>query len=145
MERLPENVRRFFEARADALTGDVWRVIGEGTELEQLPAPDDFDPLPAAVLEACGYYYFNVMRRDNGSVHVFRADADGTPVYGILTTSDGGDSWLEVYGSGGDLLGSARMDSGFILWRDREAVRRKTWDGSLEPELLAARERRLGR
>jgi hypothetical protein len=145
MEQLPQNVRRFFEARADALSGDVWGVIGDGMELEQLPAPDDFDPLPAAVLEACGYYYFNVMRRDNGSVHVFRTDADGTAIYGILTTSDGGDSWLEVYGSGGDLLGAARMDSGFILWRDREAVRRKTWDGGLEPELLTARKRRLGK
>jgi hypothetical protein len=140
-----ENVRNFFEARAEALTGDVWRVIGEGMELEQLPAPDDFDPLPPAVLEACEYYYLNVERRDNGSVYVFRADAGGTPVYEVLTTSDGGDCWLEVYGTDGGLLDAARMDSGFILWRDREAVRRKTWDGGLEPELLAARERRLGR
>jgi hypothetical protein len=66
MEQLPENVRRYFEARADALTGDVRRVLGEGRELEQLPAPDDFDPLPAAVLEACGYYYVNVEQRDAG-------------------------------------------------------------------------------
>lgn len=84
-------------------------------ELEQLPAPDDFDPIPPGVLEACGYYYFNVMLRDNGSVYVFRADADGTPVYGVLTTSDGGDYWLEVYATDGDLLCAARMDSGFIL------------------------------
>jgi hypothetical protein len=142
MEQLPENVRQFFEARADALTGDVWRVIGEGLELEQLPAPDDFDPLPPAVLEACGYYVMNVERRDNGSVRVFRADAGGTWVYGVLTTSDGGDYWLEVYGADGGLLGAARMGSGLILWRDREAVRSKTWDGGLEPELLAARQRR---
>jgi hypothetical protein len=145
MEQPPENVRRFFEDRAEALTGDVWRVIGQGMELEELPAPDDFDPLPASVLEACGYYYFNVMRRDNGSVYVFRADAGGTPVYGVLTTSDGGDYWLEVYAADGALLGAARMDSGFILWRDREEVRRKSWDGGLEPELLAARQRRMGK
>jgi hypothetical protein len=82
-------------------------------------------------------------------VYVFRADADGIPVYGVLTASDGGDSCLEVYGADGGLLAAARMDSGFILWRDREAVRRATWDGDvgpggLEPELLAARLRRQG-
>jgi len=143
MEPLSENVRRFYEARADLLTGDVRKVIGK--ELEELPAPDDFDSPPTEVLEACGYYYFHVMRRDNGSVHVFRADADGTPTYGVLTTSDGGDYWLEIYGTDGKLLGAARMDSGFILWRDREAVRSKTSDGGLEPELLAARLRRQAR
>lgn len=143
MGQPPDSVRRYFEARAAALTGDVWRLVGPGNELDELPAPA-YGPAPAGVREACGYYDLNVVQRDNGSLYVFRANADGTPVFGVLTTSDGGDYWLELYGADGALLGAARMDSGFILWRDRDAVRRKIWDGELEPELLAARERRLG-
>lgn len=142
MEARNAKVRRFFEERAVALTGDVWKIIGVGEEFEELPAPDDFDPVPSGVLEACGYYYFHVMRRDNGSVYVFRADIDGMSVYGVLTTSDGGDYWLEIYDGEGRLLEAARMDSGFILWQDREAVRLSALDGTIEPELLQARQRR---
>lgn len=140
MAGLAESVRLFFEARASALAepGDVLRPRGE---IRKLREPDDLEAVPGSVLEACGFYFLNVQEQDNGRVYVFRADAAGVPTFGVIATSDGTDRWLEVYGTDGALLGAGRMDSGFILWQDRDVVRQRVWDGEIEPELLAARER----
>jgi hypothetical protein len=89
-----DGVRRFYEARAGRF-GEPYRHIGDGKE---------FAALPPAVLEACGFYFLNVLGRDNGSVCAFQADAAGVPTFGVLATSDGGDAHLEVYGAGGELL-----------------------------------------
>src|SRR2546421_4927013 len=122
--RVPdEKVRRFYEARA-ASFAEPYRVIGAGMELDQLPQPDDYVEVPPAVLEACGFYFLNVLQRDNGSVYVFRADAGGTATFGVLASSDGSDRALEVYGAAGALLGAALVDRGAVAWQDRAAVRR---------------------
>src|SRR5215813_11616326 len=109
MSRLPDNVRQFFEARADHYT-EPYRHIGAGSEFAELPRPGEYVAVPAAVLEACGFYFLNVLKRDNGSVYVFQADANGTPTFGVLATTDGSDAHLEVYGAGGELLGAALVD-----------------------------------
>lgn len=119
-----ESVRRFFEARA-ACFGEPHRHIGEGKEFAELPRPDEYVPVPAVVLEACGFYFLNVLQRDNGSVYVFQADADGTPAFGVVATSDGSDAHLEVYGMAGELLGAALLDrlAPSVAWADVGAVR----------------------
>lgn len=128
MSTPPESVRKFYESRA-ASFAEPYRVIGVGMELDEIPQPDDYVEVPPALLEACGFYFLNVLQRDNGSVYTFRADADGTPTFGVLATSDGGDRALELYGVSGELLGAALMDRGAVVWRDRAAVRRWPWGG----------------
>jgi hypothetical protein len=73
---------------------------------------------------ALTFYFLNVLKRDNGSVYVFQADADGTPAFGVLATSD---AHLEVYGAGGELLGAALVGRSrpTVTWADRAAVRRR--------------------
>ncbi len=126
MGTLPENVRRFFEARVDRYT-EPYRHIGDGKEFAELPRPDEYVAAPPPVLEACGFYFLNVLKRDNGSVYVFQADADGTPTFGVLATSDGSDAHLEVYGAGGDLFGAALVDRSqpAVTWAEQDAVRRR--------------------
>jgi hypothetical protein len=121
-----DSVRRFYDSRA-ACFGEPFRHIGDGKEFAELPRPDEYVTAPSAVLEACGFYFLNVLKRDNGSVYVFQADAAGTPTFGVLATSDGSDAHLEVYGAGGELLGAALIDrSGpAVTWADRDAVRRR--------------------
>jgi hypothetical protein len=143
MAKPPPPVGAFYQSMADALViRDPLRIIDVEPGIHSLRWPDEYEPVPPAVLEACGFYWLNRQESDNGNVYLFRADANGTPTYGVLGTSDGSDRWLEVYGLDGTLLGAARLDSGVMLWGDREVVRRRVWEGSLEPELLEARRRR---
>lgn len=118
------DVHRFFDARA-ACFGEPHRHIGGGKEFDALPRPDEYVAVPPAVLEACGFYFLNVLRRDNGSVYVFQVNAEGTPTFGVLATSDGSDAHLEVYGAGGEPLGAALVDrSGpTLVWADQVVVR----------------------
>ena len=126
MGTLPDKVREFFDVRADRYS-EPYRHIGYGKEFAELPRPDEYVAAPPAVLEACGFYFLNVLKRDNGSVYVFQADADGTPTFAVLATSDGSDAHLEVYGAGGELLGAALIDRSrpAVNWADRAAVRRR--------------------
>lgn len=126
----PDDVRRFFEALAGSFS-EPYRVIGDGKQLERLPLPDEFVEVPPSVLEACGFYFLNVLQRDNGSVYVFTADVDGMSVFGVLATSDGPDRALEVYGSSGELLGAGLVDSGMVSWRNLDALRRWPWEGNV--------------
>jgi hypothetical protein len=70
----PDHVRRFYDARTDRF-GEPYRHVGDGKEFAALPRPDAYVAVPPAVLEACGFYFLNVLKRDNGSVYVFQADA----------------------------------------------------------------------
>jgi hypothetical protein len=126
MDTRPENVRRFYEERADRYS-EPYRHIGDRKEFAELPRPDEYVAAPPSVLEACGFYFLNVLKRDNGSVYVFEAHADGTPTFGVLATSDGSDAHLEVYGAGGELLGAGLVDRSrpAVAWADRDAVRRR--------------------
>src|SRR5262245_35991870 len=118
------SVRRFFEERA-ASCSEPYRHIGDGKEFAKLPRPDEYVATPPAVLEACGFYFLNVLQRDNGSVYVFQADANGTPTFGVLATTDGSDAHLEVYGADGEPLGAALVDRAgpSVTWADPATVR----------------------
>jgi hypothetical protein len=126
MVTTPDAVRRFFESRASCYA-EPYRHIGDGKEFAALPRPDGYVASPPAVLEACGFYFLNVLKRDNGSVYVFQADVSGTPTFGVLATSDGSDAHLEVYGAGGELLGAALIDRSrpAVEWADQAAVRHR--------------------
>jgi hypothetical protein len=126
MKEAQDSVRRYFEERASCYS-EPHRHIGFGKEFGELPRPDEYVAAPPAVLEACGFYFLNVLKRDNGSVYVFQADADGVPTFGVLATSDGSDAHLEVYGAGGELLGAALVDRSrpALRWADQVAVRRR--------------------
>jgi hypothetical protein len=121
-----DNIRKFYERRAD-LYSEPYRHIGVGKEFGELPTPEYYVAVPSSVLEACGFYFLNVLKRDNGSVYVFQAEADGTPTFGVLATSDGSDCHLEVYGTGGELLGAAQIDRSrsLVHWMDRDFVRHR--------------------
>ncbi len=80
-----QSVRQFFEARVDRF-GEPYHHISSSPQAEfvKLPLPEEYVATPPPVLEACGFYFLNVLERDNGGVYVFQADADGTPTFGVL-------------------------------------------------------------
>jgi len=125
-EAIHARVREFYATRIDRYS-EPYRHIGMGHEFGALPQPDQYVVVPTTVLEACGFYFLNVLQRDNGSVYVFQADADGTPTFGVLATSDGSDAHLEVYGMAGDLIGAALIDRSqpALAWAEQAAVRRR--------------------
>jgi hypothetical protein len=118
-------VRAFYESRVGDFDEPHLRIGGAGP-LHLLRGPDDCEPVPASVFEAVGFYVVNVQEQDNGSVHVFHADAGGVLTYGVMATTDGSDCHLEVYGRDGALLAAGIPDrlAGTVEWRDRAAVRR---------------------
>jgi hypothetical protein len=118
-------IRQFYEEQA-ALFAEPVLHIGEGREFVPLPRPGGFEETPPAVLEACGFYYVNVLKRDLGGVHVFRATAGGTTTFAVLATTDGDAAHLEVYGAAGERIGAALFDApGALTWADRQVVRRR--------------------
>ena len=137
-----EAVRRAYETRVMA-NGDQnkFRAFAADRDLGFLRKPAERAGIPAAVLEACDFYYANVLEPDNGNVHVFRVLVDGQPTFGVQTMMDGSDAHLEVFDGDGTALGAARIYCEFVLWQDRDRVRLTTTDRIVEPELDAARER----
>jgi hypothetical protein len=126
---VPEPVRAFYQLRV-ADFRDPHRRINDGP-LELIRGPDDCEPVPAGVFEACGFYFVNVLEQDNGGVYVFQAEIGGRRTYGVLATTDGSASHLEAYDGEGKLLGAAVVDvlAGTIAWQERGRVRRHaaTW------------------
>src|SRR5262249_25945948 len=121
-----DHIRQYYEARADRFA-EPYRHIGEGKEFQELPSPEGYVAAPASVLEACGFYFLNVLKRDFGSVYVFQANADGTETFGILATTDGDDAYLEVYGAQGEALGAALLGRSQrrVDWTEVGTVRRR--------------------
>jgi hypothetical protein len=117
-------VRWFYEDRVRDLSEPG--AIGGAGPLRLIRGPDECEQVPAAFFEAVGFYDVNVVEQDNGGMYLFRADAGGVPTYGVLATTDGSDSHLEVYGAAGELLAAGILDSlaHTIAWADRDAVRR---------------------
>ena len=122
---VPEPVRSFYESRVVDFSEPHLSIGGAGP-LELLRGPNDCEPVPPSVFEACGFYFVNVLEQDNGNVYVFRADVDGRLTYGVLATTDGSDCHLEVYAGDGALLGAGVVDvgDGTIAWQSRDKVRR---------------------
>jgi hypothetical protein len=135
-------VRKFYEAKITS-NQDRFEAFAGDQSLGMLREPAERANVPAAVLEACDFYYANVLEQDWGNVLVFRIPVEGNPTFAVRVISDGGDGWLEVFDERGEFLGAARTDCGLVLWRPREDIRRRVTEGlPLEPEFLAARERR---
>lgn len=118
-------VKAFYESRVGDF-GEAHARIGAGGPLAVIRGPDDCEAVPAAVFEAVGFYFVNVLEQDNGSVYVFRADVAALQTYGVLATTDGSASHLEVYAADGELLAAGIPDvlAHTTEWRDRDAVRR---------------------
>lgn len=100
------SVRQFYEAKIasheekfDAFAGDE--------DLRRLRDPAERSKVPKSVLEACDFYYQNVLEQDCGDVQAFRVPSRGEHTFAIRVTSDGGDGWLEVFDRRGELLGAA--------------------------------------
>lgn len=125
MTDIEREVREFYEGRTGDFAEPRMR-IGWNVPLQSLVGPDDCEAVPAAVFEAVGFYFVNVLEQDNGSVHVFKAQVGDVFTYGVLATTDGSDCHLEVYSQDGALLAAGIPDclAETIDWRDRDAVRR---------------------
>jgi hypothetical protein len=125
MSDVTEAIRAFYESRIGDFAEPRIR-IGGGSPLQCLVGPDDCEPVPPAVFEAVGFYFVNVLEQDNGSVFVFRSEGGGRFTYGVLATTNGSSSHLEVYAQDGTFLVAGIPDwtAGAISWKDREQVRR---------------------
>src|SRR5262249_42119711 len=142
VNRPPEKVRQFYEAKI-ASNPDPFEAFAGDQSLGLLREPAERAKVPAAVRQACDFYYENVLAQDWGNVRVFRTPVEASPTVAVRVTAAGGDGWLEVFDEWGELLGAARTDCGLVLWKPREAIRRRVTEGlPLEPAFLAARERR---
>lgn len=145
MSEPPEPVRQFYEAKI-ASNQDRFEAFARDESLGNLRDPVERAKIPRQVLEACDFYYRNVLENDWGNVRVFRIPVDGAPTFAVRVTSDGGDGWLEVFDERGGTLGTARTDCGLVQWRPRDEIRKHATDGlPLEAEFQAARERQVQR
>jgi len=119
-----EAIRAFYASRVGDFAEPRMRI--GGGPLHSIAGPDDCEPVPSAVFEAVGFYFVNVLEQDNGSVFVFRSEGGGQFTYGVLATTDGSSSHLEVYAQDGAFLAAGIPDwtAGTISWKDREQVRR---------------------
>jgi hypothetical protein len=121
-----EIVRTFYEGRVGDFAEPRMRIGRSGGFLHSIEGPEECEAVPTAVFEAVGFYFVNVLEQDNGSVFVFRAEGSGVFNYGVLATTDGSSSHLEVYARDGVLVAAGIPDwkAGKITWRDRDEVRR---------------------
>ena len=122
--------QRFFETRASLfetpyLPFGPYNDSGEQREIHGLPRPDFYVEVPPAALEAAGFYFTNVLLRDNGSVYPFQTDGDCPATFDVYSSTDGDESYLEVYDAHGVYVCGAVISGGAVFdWRDKDAIRR---------------------
>jgi hypothetical protein len=111
-------------AESQNVTSAAWRRLATAPALAETTGPSQVQQAYAL--------YKTWEDRDLGSARVVKADVDGRVVFGVHATTDGDDSYLELYSARGELLASGVSDAaGAITWdqpgtmtgRDRIAPR----------------------
>jgi hypothetical protein len=94
--------------------------------------------LPDEVHTAHLFYIQHFTDEDIGSDRVFQFPVNGKEVYAVRTTTDGDDTWVELYDAKGKFLAAARTDLDVVAWGDRDWLRAQVSNtGEYPPELQA--------
>jgi LCCL domain len=100
--------------------------------------------LPDEVYAAHLFYVKHFTDEDIGGDRVFKFPANGKDVYAVRTTTDGDDTWVELYDGKGKFLAAARTDLDVVAWGDRDWLRAQVAQtGEYPPELRGALEQSL--
>jgi hypothetical protein len=95
--------------------------------------------LPDGVYAAHLFYVKHFTDEDIGSDRVFKFPVNGKDVYAVRTTTDGDDTWVELYDGKGKFLAAARTHLDIVAWGDRDWLRAQTAQtGEYPPELQGA-------
>jgi hypothetical protein len=100
--------------------------------------------LPDEVYAAHLFYVQHFTDEDIGGDEVFQFPVTGKDVYAVRTTTDGDDTWVELYDAQGKFLAAARTELDVVAWGSRDWLREQVErPGELPPELQDAHERTL--
>jgi hypothetical protein len=100
--------------------------------------------LPEEVYAAHLFYVKHFTDEDIGGDRVFRFPVAGKDVYAVRTTTDGDDTWVELYDGKGKFLAAARTHLDVVAWGSRDWLRAQVAQtSSYPPELQGAFERSL--
>jgi hypothetical protein len=100
--------------------------------------------LPEGVFEAYDTYHEAFDEEDIGGTSVIKFPLPGQEVYLIRVTTDGDDTWMEVYDDKGEFLAAARAYLEVTAWGSRDWLRGQLEStATLPPELKDASQRTL--
>jgi hypothetical protein len=97
--------------------------------------------LPAAVFDAYSFYVSTMNDQDRGAVRMYRVPTPAGETYAVRVTTDGDDSWLEVYDFQGEFIGAARAYLEIMAWGDQAWARAQVRDPELPGALRDAPQR----
>jgi hypothetical protein len=94
--------------------------------------------LPDEVYAAYLFYVKHFNDEDIGGDAVFQFPVTGRDVYAVRTTTDGDDTWVELYDARGKFLAAARTELDVVAWGDRDWLRAQVaHTAEYPPELRA--------
>ena len=90
----------------------------------ETPRVDTRDPaqmaeVPEQVRASHAFYFANVEANDWGNASILKREVDGESVWQVAVTTDGDDTWSELFSKDGEPLASGRK------WADNPTI----WDG----------------
>jgi hypothetical protein len=100
--------------------------------------------LPDEMYAAHLFYIKHFADEDIGGDRVFKFPVGGKDVYAVRTTTDGDDTWVELYDGRGKFLAAARTHLDIVAWGTRDWLRAQVAQtGEYPPELRDAFSRSL--
>jgi hypothetical protein len=100
--------------------------------------------LPEEVYAAHQFYIQHFTDADIGSDRVYKLPVGNEEVFAVRTTTDGDDSYVELYDAEGNWLAAGRANLEVMAWGSRDWLRDQAKDpSSLPPELEGSGERTL--
>ncbi len=151
---LAQAAREFYEKAVREQVLNEYRAYLEGEEYEhgfleeyrlQWENWRENEPgLPGEVYAAHLFYVKHFTDEDIGSDRIFKFPVNGKDVYAVRTTTDGDDTWVELYDARGKFLAAARTHLDVVAWGTRDWLRAQVAQtGEYPPELRDAFERSL--
>ena len=95
---------------------------GEGKLVANLGQQVELNDLPNNVKQAYSFYKENVEDADFGSVKVEQVSIN-IPVYAVYVTTDGDDSYLEIYTQTGEQMACGKQVSEKLTWSNQATIR----------------------
>ena len=95
--------------------------------------------LPDEVYAAHLFYVKHFNDEDIGGDHVFKFAVNRKDVYAVRTTTDGDDTWVELYDGQGKFLAAARTEVDVVAWGPRDWLRAQVAQTSQFPPELRDR------
>jgi hypothetical protein len=151
---LAQAARAFYEQAVREQVFNDYRASVEGEEhpnellgeyrLQWTRRRENEPGLPDEVYAAHLFYVQHFTDEDIGSDRVIRFPVNGKDVFAVRTTTDGDDTWVELYDAKGKFLAAARTHLDIVAWGTRDWLRNQVAQtAEYPPELRGAMDRSL--